>query len=238
VFFFGVLRVRVQTLPGRPTPVRAPAELPQELCQQMTGDTARPAWMATMTSSSSDDWPSPRWLVDQLAAEFGPFDLDPAANVENAKAPRFYTREDDGLSLPWKGRVFMNPPYGYTIGRWTAKAADEVDSGNADLVCALVPARVDTKWWTTSMMTTSLVRFIPGRLKFGDGSNPAPFPSAVLVFGELTGRHGTVATRCVVCNGVFWPAYACRKTCSDRCYKTAYRSEIDGRNPDNERRLL
>lgn len=35
----------------------------------------------------TDEWPTPQWLVDQLAAEFGPFDLDPAATPGNAKAP-------------------------------------------------------------------------------------------------------------------------------------------------------
>ncbi len=42
----------------------------------------------------------PRWLVDQLATEFGPFDPDPAATAGNAKAPAFYTAADDGLSRP------------------------------------------------------------------------------------------------------------------------------------------
>lgn len=77
---------------------------------------ARPRYMATATSSASDEWPTPQWLVDQLAAEFGPFDLDPAATAANAKAPKFYTREQDGLSQPWAGRIWLNPPYGVPVG--------------------------------------------------------------------------------------------------------------------------
>ena len=78
------------------------------------------------TRDSRDDWPTPQWLVDKLAAEFGPFDLDPAASPDNAKAPRFCTEADDGLAQPWKGRVFLNPPYGGAVGKWVAKARDEV----------------------------------------------------------------------------------------------------------------
>ena len=86
----------------------------------MAGDlsTRRLGYMATATSTASDEWPTPPWLVDRMAAEFGPLDFEHAATASNAKAPRFYTREDDGLSLPWEGRVcWLNPPYGSTIAR-------------------------------------------------------------------------------------------------------------------------
>ena len=74
--------------------------------------------------ASRDDWPTPQWLADQLAAEFGAFDLDPAASPDNAKAPVFFTEADDGLSQPWKGRVWLNPPYGpveLAGGTWRKK---------------------------------------------------------------------------------------------------------------------
>ena len=76
------------------------------------------SYLDAVTSSATGEWPTPAWLVDQLAAEFGPFDLDPAATASNAKAPAFYTGEDDGLAQPWSGRVFCNPPYGAGIRRW------------------------------------------------------------------------------------------------------------------------
>lgn len=176
--------------------------------------------MSTFTevahSSATPEWPTPPWLVGQLAAEFGPFDLDPAATAENAKAPVFYTADDDGLTQPWKGRVWLNPPYGRTIGAWLAKAAAEVASGRAELVCCLVPAKPDTRWWRDAAAAAPLVRFWPGRIKFGD-AGPAPFPSAVIVLGRLPGRHGTSHKTCVICDGIFWPARADARTCSPRC---------------------
>ena len=54
------------------------------------------------------------------------------------------TEEDDGLSVPWRGTVFVNPPYGRTLATWVAKAHSEVESGQARTVVALLPARPDS----------------------------------------------------------------------------------------------
>ena len=170
-----------------------------------------------------------------LAAEFGPFDLDAAATAQNAKAPVFYTAADDGLSQPWKGRVWLNPPYGRLIGAWMAKAAAEAASGHADLVCCLVPARVDTRWWRNAIAAASLVRFLPGRVKFGD-SDPAPFPSAVIVLGELPGRHGTEPRFCATCRRPWFPARRDAKTCSPACRQALSRSQITRAKRDKKGR--
>jgi phage N-6-adenine-methyltransferase len=73
-------------------------------------------------SSATGEWETPQVLYDELARIFGGFTLDPCATQENAKCAHFFTREDDGLSRDWKGKVFMNPPYGREIGRWVKKA--------------------------------------------------------------------------------------------------------------------
>ena len=191
------------------------------------------SYMETATRSESPEWPTPQWLVDQLAAEFGPFDTDPAATRSNAKAPLFYTQEDDGLSQPWKGRVWLNPPYGRTIGLWMARARDQVADRVANRVVCVVPARVDTRWWRDSVAAASLVRFWPGRIAFADGTQPAPFPSAIIVFGRLPGRHGTSHKTCVICDGIYWPARADAKTCSPKCRRQL--SRIGERKRDKKR---
>jgi phage N-6-adenine-methyltransferase len=68
-------------------------------------------------SSATGEWETPQVLFDQLDWIYGGFTLDPCATAESAKCPRFYTRSDDGLSQPWTGKVFMNPPYGRQIWR-------------------------------------------------------------------------------------------------------------------------
>jgi len=146
------------------------------------------SYLDVATSSATDEWSTPGWLVGQLAAEFAPggFDLDPCATAENAKAPAYFTRGDDGLAQPWRAAcAFVNPPYGRTIGAWTRKAVEEVGGGHAELVVALLPAKVDTAWWRAASTAAALVRFWPGRIHFGNGDR-APFGTAVLVFGTLT----------------------------------------------------
>jgi phage N-6-adenine-methyltransferase len=129
-------------------------------------------------SSATDDWATPQDFFDDLNREFN-FDLDVCASSTNAKCARYFTAQDDGLTQKWGGVCFMNPPYGRTIGKWMAKAVAEWQAG-ATVVC-LVPARTDTIWWHTYAMQGE-IRFIKGRLKFGNSKNAAPFPSAVVVF--------------------------------------------------------
>jgi site-specific DNA-methyltransferase (adenine-specific) len=117
-----------------------------------------------------------------LAEEFGGFDLDPCATPETAQCPRFFTPADDGLRQEWAGRVFMNPPYGRTIGAWMRKAW-EASQTAAEVVVCMVPARADTAWWH-DYAERGERRFLKGRLRFGGAASGAPFPSAVVVFRD------------------------------------------------------
>lgn len=132
-----------------------------------------------MFSSASTEWATPQDFFDKLNEEFR-FTLDPCATKLNAKCKRFFTKKDDGLKQPWKGRVFMNPPYGRGIDAWVKKAYESAQQGGVLVVC-LLPARTDTAWWHDYCMKGE-VRFIRGRLKFGGHTNSAPFPSAVVIF--------------------------------------------------------
>lgn len=102
-------------------------------------------------------------FIAQLEARFGKFTLDVAAAEHNARAPEFYTREDDGLSLPWSGRVWCNPPYS-DCGAWVRKAWETWNGAGfpldpyrifhgsevaeAELIVMLLPAnRVEQAWW-------------------------------------------------------------------------------------------
>ena len=133
-------------------------------------------------SSRTDDWATPQAVFAALDAEFR-FNLDASADARNAKCPRFFTAADDGLAQQWQGTVWLNPPYGRHgggISAWMEKARESALAG-ATVVC-LVPARTDTRWWPESAMRAAEVRLVRGRLCFGAGNNPAPFPSAIVVF--------------------------------------------------------
>lgn len=133
-------------------------------------------------SSSTDDWATPQNFFDQLDAEFH-FTLDPCATDENAKCPKYYTHRENGLLQNWGGdRVFCNPPYGREIYAWVKKCYEE-SRKPATTVVALIPARTDTRYFHEFIYGKAAeIRFVRGRLKFGTASNPAPFPSMVVVF--------------------------------------------------------
>jgi hypothetical protein len=114
----------------------------------------------------------------------GHIDLDPCSNSHespNVPAKYYYTKEMDGLSLDWFGNVYMNPPYGREIIVWVDYLVDQLRKGNIKQAIALLPARTDTKWF--QRLSDYPVCFVNGRLKFGDATNSAPFPSAIFALG-------------------------------------------------------
>lgn len=116
-------------------------------------------------SSASEHWATPGHLYKELDKEFH-FNFDPCP-----------LGGEGGLIADWRGkRVYCNPPYGRGIKKWLEKR-------HGTQVCVyLLPARTDTKWWHNDAMKADEIRFLQGRLKFGDSKNSAPFPSVVLVF--------------------------------------------------------
>jgi len=142
---------------------------------------------------AATDWATPKTLFDELHREFA-FTLDVCASAWNAKLPRFYSLEQDGLAQDWTGeRCWLNPPYGRGIDAWLAKAFTET-RWKCSLVVALLPVRTDTKWWHVWVAGAGAeLRFLKGRLKFigrrGEAWS-APFASAIAVYrGQLpTGR--------------------------------------------------
>lgn len=132
-------------------------------------------------SSKSDAWETPQDLFETINEEFN-FTVDVASSNENYKVKKHYTEKENGLLQNWDNeRVWCNPPYGRKIGDWVKKAS--VSKG---LVVMLIPARTDTKWFHDYIYQKKNVeiRFIKGRLKFGNNKNSAPFPSMIVIFKE------------------------------------------------------
>lgn len=136
-----------------------------------------------MFSSKTDLWETPQEFFDCLNQEFH-FELDVCALPENAKCNRYYTPEMDGLSSPWDGVCWCNPPYGREIGSWVRRAWLSSSAGNT--VVMLLPARTDTRWFHDYIYGKAEIRFIRGRLKFGGSKNSAPFPSMVVIYKPST----------------------------------------------------
>lgn len=121
--------------------------------------------------SLSNEWSTPVVVYDGLDAEFG-FDYDPCPLHDGGLIP-------DGLMADWGNVTFCNPPYS-AIKSWVRKGWEQWRLGKT--VVFLIPSRTDTAWWHDYVMEATEIRFIRGRLKFGDAKNSAPFPSCVVVF--------------------------------------------------------
>lgn len=135
-----------------------------------------------MFSSETDLWETPQDFFDKLNEEFR-FTLDPCATPDNAKCNNYYTVVENGLKQDWQGNtVFCNPPYGRSIKEWVKKCYEESLKPNTTVVM-LIPARTDTTYFHDYIYNIAKeIRFIRGRLKFGNATNSAPFPSMVVVY--------------------------------------------------------
>jgi hypothetical protein len=124
-----------------------------------------------MFASKSDHWSTPVATYDELHAEFG-FTFDPCP----------LRGEEDGLKIKWTGNVFCNPPYS-RLTEFLKKGLYHLASGDCALLVYLIPARTDTAWFH-DYCSKGEIRFLRGRLKFGNAKFSAPFPSMVVVFRE------------------------------------------------------
>ena len=130
----------------------------------------------------NDEWLTP----PEILAALGRFDLDPCAPVNRpwATADKHYTIHDNGLAMPWHGRVWCNPPFGREAAAWLARMAEH---GNG---VALIPARTETAMFYASVWgAADGVLFIKGRPHFHyvDGRRAAfnsGAPIALVAYGR------------------------------------------------------
>lgn len=134
--------------------------------------------MPYIDKSKSDSWSTPKKLLDELKREFELDDFDPCPLTDN---PSF-----NGKEIDWASKTFVNPPYSDLkstkkngIG-WIEKAHNECQKGK--LIVLLIPARTDTTWFHEIILENNYeIRFLKGRVKYGDKGTPAPFPSMIVV---------------------------------------------------------
>ena len=134
-----------------------------------------------MFSSEKMDWTTPIELFKELDKEFH-FTLDPASTHKNALCEKHYTLEEDGLRQDRGGEtVYCNPPYGREVKHWGKKCYEESLKPNTTVIL-LIFSRTDTKYFHDYIYGKAELRFIKGRLKFGNCKNSVPFPSMVVIF--------------------------------------------------------
>lgn len=133
-------------------------------------------------SMQSDVWLTPPHIIERL----GPFTLDPCAAINQPwpTASHHYTKEDDGLSKQWFGRVWCNPPYGAHAAQLLERCASHGDA------IALIFARTETAaFFEHVWQKADGILFIKGRLTFHypDGTKPhtnSGAPSCLVAYGK------------------------------------------------------
>jgi hypothetical protein len=152
----------------------------------------------------------------------GGIDLDPAtSDAQQAraavKAKRYFTIGDDGLNQPWRGRVFLNPPYARDwIDRFVAKMLTAYRSGEMPQGILLTNSSTETKWWQQAGNSCAAVCFCKGRVRFlkvgADGtltrgkSSPS-HPHSIFYFGADPTRFVQVFSTL----GLVFPAAVARR---------------------------
>jgi hypothetical protein len=142
----------------------------------------QPGW-APINPPRSVEWYTPPEIFEALGLHF---DLDPCSPVDGpvpwVPATRAFSASDDGLRQPWLGRVWLNPPYGRYIGRWTDKLLAHGDG------IAFVFARTDTPWFQKALITANAVCWLRGRVRFvapnGERQDNCGSPSVLLAYGD------------------------------------------------------
>ncbi|HEU5376971.1 MAG TPA: DNA N-6-adenine-methyltransferase [Ktedonobacteraceae bacterium] len=140
-----------------------------------------------MGSSESPEWYTPSEIVALTCELLGEIDLDPCSNSHDAPAVPArvrYTKEDNGLAHSWRGKTYLNPPYGSEIPLWVSKLIQSYEAGSVEEAIALLPGRIDTVWFQP--LYAYLICHIQGRLQFANSPYHAPFPCVIVYLGTRT----------------------------------------------------
>lgn len=142
-------------------------------------------------NSGCNEWYTPEKYLDLAREVLGEIDLDPASCAfanETVKARLFYSEEDDGLTKPWHGRVWMNPPYSADLVlKFAEKFVSEYNDGNVTEGIVLVNNATETAWFVSLVNVATAVCFPRGRIRYQSQTRESLAPlqgQAFLYFGE------------------------------------------------------
>jgi phage N-6-adenine-methyltransferase len=161
----------------------------------------KPSTRALLAQSDQNDWRTPRKFLEAAHAVMGGIDLDPASSAEanqTVEATTFYTEADDGLTQPWNGRVWLNPPYGGKARLFIGRLIQEYNDGNVTAACALVNSHPTETQWFQALFDYPIC-FIRGRIDFGGPSRAvstsSTHGSAVCFLGKDTETFARVFSK-------------------------------------------
>jgi len=123
-----------------------------------------------------DNWGTPNWLMDLFEGWFDPCPFNPNPEV-------------DGLTIDWKDKTYVNPPYSRPLP-WVEKAIEENKKGKT--IVMLLKVDTSTRWYAKLVEANAHIFWLNGRLKFqgenylnGSGKlSPANFPSMIVILSK------------------------------------------------------
>jgi hypothetical protein len=123
----------------------------------------KPGFTHDSVDNKSVDWYTPAWVFQLLGLEFDLDPCQPEIAIPWIPAKQHYSIKDDGLTQPWDGLVWLNPPYGNNTAEWLKKMHRHRNG------IALVFARTDNAWFHEFIINADAILFMKGRISFVDG---------------------------------------------------------------------
>jgi phage N-6-adenine-methyltransferase len=142
-----------------------------------------------------NEWHTPPQYLALAREVLGEIDLDPASSAkaqEIVAAAAYFTKEDDGLTREWHGRVWLNPPYAQPlIAEFISKMCAEVRAGRVNQAIMLTHNYTDTAWFHEAASACNAICFTRGRVKFVDRNGEVAAPTqgqSLFYFGDDVAR--------------------------------------------------
>lgn len=150
-------------------------------------------------AGTSDEWYTPRHVIEAARVVLGGIDLDPASCAtaqDVVRAGTFYTKEQDGLSLPWFGRVWLNPPYSYPgVQDFSGRLHADYQAGTIDAAMLLINNTSVETAWCQRLLQRYPICIHRGRINFyrsGPENGTPRYGSLVFYLGPDVARFADV----------------------------------------------
>jgi hypothetical protein len=193
------------------------ADLPQETQEEIAQDVSegvKPSesikkHVHVAQNGGENEWYTPENIIKSARKTMGSIDCDPASSPlanETVKAMELFTKDDDGLTQPWRGRVWLNPPYAQPlIAQFAEAVASKFESGEYEQACILVNNATETAWFQRILAVASGVCFPSSRIRFvsPEGKQGAPLQGQAILyigndfqrFADAFGELGAILSR-------------------------------------------
>lgn len=165
--------------------------------------------------TGDNEWYTPDRVLDTARLVLGEIDLDPASSdhaQKSVRAARYFTKDDDGLTKEWNGRIWLNPPYAQPfISQFVGKMVAERQAGRVTAALMLTHNYTDTSWFHQAAAVADAICFTRGRVSFVDPNGKYAAPTqgqAFFYFGNDLARFaaefasaGLIVSRVGVADG-------------------------------------